>query len=385
MIRAAHVVPSIENRASGPSYSVVELCRSLAEQGCETSLYVLDSLPPGLPDRVAAHRFDRRSFPNRLGVSPAMRQALRAAAPGLDILHNHSLWMMPNIYPAQAVRGTRCRLVVSPRGTLSPTALRRSRAMKWIAWHILGQKNLLGGAACFHATAPHECRDIRNLGFRQPVAVIPNGIDVPAANLRPVRRGRRLLYLGRLHPIKGLDLLLQAWKRLAPDFPDWDLHLAGPDEDGTEASLRATVAGLSIPRVAFDGPVFGEELGKAYWNADLYVLPSRSENFAMSVAEALAHGLPAVVSKGAPWPGLETERCGWWVGADIDSLERALREALGAGDGERREMGERGREWMRRDFSWETIGGMMNRTYEWMLGGGAAPAWVETREPGSAA
>lgn len=379
MIRVAHVVPSIENRASGPSYSVVELCRSLAEQGCETSLYVLDRLPREMPPGVAAHRFDRLACSGRLGASPALFRALRAATPGLDILHNHSLWMMPNIYPAQAVSRTACRLVVSPRGTVSPTALRRSRTVKFAAWHLLGQKKLMQQAACFHATAEHEYRDIRGLGFRQPVAVIPNGIAVPAERSPRSRSLRRLLYVGRLHPIKGLEVLLLAWERVARDFPEWELHLVGPDEGHYEKKLKALIAARFIPRVILAGPVQGSGLDDVYWGSDLFVLPSKSENFGMAVAEALAHGLPAVVSRGAPWSGLEQEGCGWWVELSIDGVAQALREALRLNDAERTGMGRKGRAWMKRDFGWDKIGGMMKQTYEWVLGGGPAPGWVEIR------
>lgn len=379
MIRAAHVVPSIETRASGPSYCVVELCRALSERNCKTFLYVLDAIPPDFPAEVAVQRFDRWAFPYRLGVSPALRKALREAARTADVMHNHSLWMMPNVYPARAVQGTACRLVVSPHGTMAEWAWHRARWRKaLIGW--LGQTETLARAACFHATAIEECADIRRLGYRQPVAVIPNGVDLPALGAKPEggTERKRLLYAGRLHPKKGLENLIRAWAVLAPEFKDWELRLVGPDNEGHQAILERLVRDLPVPRVMFEGSLFGESLSRAYQAAQLYVLPTFSENFGITVAEALANGTPAMVTRGAPWSGLIRERCGWWIDIGLAPLTDALRDALSLTVRERNDMGARGRNWMERDFGWSRIGGMMETTYEWILGGGAAPSWVET-------
>jgi glycosyltransferase involved in cell wall biosynthesis len=376
-MNAAHVVPSIAAEASGPSYLIPALCRVLARRGVRVDLHTL-APAPGL----AEPNFEIRTYPaipvaTRFGISPAMRRALGAAARAADILHNHSLWMMPNVYPAEAVRGTSCRIVVSPHGTLSAWSLRRSRWPKRVFWWA-GQRAVLRAAACFHATADAEADDIRRVGFSAPVAVIPSGIDVPAA--KPVEsdsgRFRRALFLGRIHPVKGIDVLVHAWRAVQDFAPDWELHVAGPDDGGYLAELRSLVVSLGLERVTFAGPVYGEDKSDAYRRADLFILPSRSENFGVTVAEALAHGVPVVVTRAAPWSGLEAHGCGWWVGPGPGPLAECLRSALALPAAELRARGARGRAWMERDYSWDRIGQMMHDTYRWILGGGSPPGWV---------
>ena len=374
-MRAIHIVPNIVKRASGPSYSVPALCQAVARHGCAVSLFVLDGLPHDLPSGIEAQAFPRWAFPERLGVSPAMRRALRVAMKQADIVHNHSLWMMPNLYAGEALKAG-LPLVISPHGTMSDWAWRRSAWRKrLIGW--LGQYRVLQQATLFRATAPEEVQDIRRRGFRQPIALIPNGIEIPTTVAPKGQNPRRLLYAGRLHPKKGLENLLKAWHAIAPQFPEWELRLVGPDNEGYETRLRRWADENRLPRLCFAGPRYGAELSAEYQRADLYVLPTFSENFGLTVAEALAHGTPAIVTKGAPWSGLERERCGWWIEIGVEPLVGALREAMALSAEALTEMGMRGRGWMARDFGWEEIGRRMVRTYEWVLGDGAPPPWVE--------
>ena len=375
-IRAVHVVPSIAEEASGPSYSVVRLCQALIDVGESVRLVALDraplvSKPPFLDV------FPLGYGPHRLGFSPGMRRWLRATALSghVDIIHDHSLWMMPNVYAGWATRRTKCRLVVSPRGTLSEWALGRSARVKRVFWSLL-QGPALRHVACFHATADTELEDIRRAGFLQPVSIIPNGVDVPAPEPKLSGGRRRLLFLGRIHPKKGVDLLLLAWRAVSQRFPDWDLYIAGPDNGGYPPRMQTLAAELKLQRIEFCGSVYGEEKLRAYREADLFVLPTHSENFGMTVAEALAAGTPAIVTRGAPWGRLEEHGAGWWIEIGVDPLVACLEEALSRPRNELAARGIRGREWVRQEFSWGRVGAMMDQTYQWLLSGGDAPAWV---------
>jgi glycosyltransferase involved in cell wall biosynthesis len=187
---------------------------------------------------------------------------------------------------------------------------------------------------------------------------------------------RRLLFLGRIHPNKGLDMLLPAWKAVEDRFPDWQLSVIGPDEGGYQSQMMKFATDLAIKRIEFGGAKFGAQKWQAYADADLFVLPSYSENFGMSVAESLASGVPSIVAKGAPWAGLETNGAGWWIDIGVDPLVACLESALVQSPEALKVMGERGRAWMMREYSWQRIGQQMVDAYRWVLHGGERPAWV---------
>lgn len=374
-MKLLHVVPHISAEASGPSYSVPRLCQALAAQGHSVRL---SCLAAGREvSGVALEVHPQWPFAQRFAISPAHARALARAAGEVDIVHNHSLWSMVNVAAGWVVPGKRAKLVVSPRGTLSPWALAHSRGRKRLLWPL--QRQVLARADLLHATSEAEYRDIRARGFGAPVAVIPNGIDVPASVPRvPSDAGYTLLFLGRLHPVKGLDRLLDAWASLERQFPQWQLVIAGKGEPAHEAEVKAQAARLGLQRVRFPGPLYGQDKAAAYRAADLFVLPTHSENFGMVVAEALAHGCPAIVSKGAPWSGLEQEGCGWWIEHDVPTLQASLARAMALPVETLRAMGLRGREWMLREYGWASIAQRMAAAYAWLLQGGECPEWVRT-------
>jgi glycosyltransferase involved in cell wall biosynthesis len=240
----------------------------------------------------------------------------------------------------------------------------------------MAQGSVLKTAACFHATADSEREDIRRAGFRQPICVLPNGIDVPPVVARPAPGPRQLLYLGRIHPKKGIDILLNAWRDVQRRFADWELHIAGPDNEGYLATMQGLARQLRLERVIFRGPLYGDEKSRAYRAASAFVLPTHSENFGMTVAEALAAGTPAIVTTGAPWEGLATEGAGWWIQIGIDPLVACLTEVLALPTSRLSEMGETGRKWMARDYSWRQIAGELSLVYRWLLEGGDTPHTV---------
>jgi glycosyltransferase involved in cell wall biosynthesis len=279
---------------------------------------------------------------------------------------------MVNVASGLVVPGRHAKLVTSPRGTLSPWALSRARQFKRILkpsqWRALERADLL------HATSEAEYLEIRAQRLAAPVAVIPNGIDVPIE--LPVKRPgarRRLLFLGRIHPTKCIDRLLQAWRLVEPAFDDWDLTIAGRGDAAYELAMRELAAGLELKRATFVGPLYGDDKANAYRDADLFILPSHSENFGMVVAEALAHGCPVIASKGAPWEGLEREGCGWWVVHDVETLAATMDTAMRLQREKLAEMGARGREWLLRDFSWKSVASRMEAAYDWIIDGGKGP------------
>lgn len=375
-LQIIHVVPAITEEASGPSYSVVRLCEALLALCQEVTLVALDWAP--MHSSLSFLRnFPLSWGPRRLGRSPEMKRWLiqLMASGTVDVIHNHSLWMMPNVYCGQAAYRTNVPLVVSPRGTLSEWAMQSGSSVKKIFWPLI-QRPALVPAACFHATAASEYDEIRRMGFGQPVAIIPNGIDIRDFIPKTSGKFRTLLYLGRIHPKKGLDLLLRAWRVLQDRYPEWNLRIVGPDNGGYLEQLQRLAAELSLERIQFSGPLFGKHKLKAYSQADLFVLPTYSENFGIAVAEALAAGTAAIVTKGAPWAGLEQRRAGWWIDIGVDALVACLENALSHPAESLAAMGWRGRCWMEAEYSWAQIGQQMAQTYGWLLRGGDKPQWV---------
>lgn len=366
----------MNEEASGPSYSVVRLCESEIALGVQLSLAALDGGPVTAPPSFLK-TFHYGLGLRKLGRSPEMYKWLKSQATEgkVDLIHNHSLWMMPNVYPGLVSRASGVPLVLAPRGTLSRWAMQSGSLIKKVFWPLV-QRPVLQNTVCFHATAHSEYEDIRRLGFRQPVAVIPNGIDIPAMRGNKSESERTLLFLGRIHPIKGLEMLLPVWQVLQSRFPEWRLQIVGPDNRGHQASMLALAESLSLQRVEFCGPRYGEAKIQAYADADLFVLPTYSENFGMAVAEALAAGTPAVVTKGAPWVGLDQQQAGWWVDISIEALTAGLDAAMSKDRGELSRMGGNGKAWMAAEYSWPEIGRRMLQTYEWVLHGGRVPDWV---------
>ena len=370
--------------ASGPSYSVPGLCRGLHEAGVEVSLHTLKT-PITTKFHFPFPLVTYPGHPSRFlpGNAPEMERGLELACVEADVLHTNGLWMMPMVYPGWVIKRLRQKghfpkLVVAPRGCLALWALKRG----WMKKKLFGwlfQNQVLSQADMFHATSEKEYAEIRARGYRQPVAIVPIGMDIPVVEPRNARKGRngeekrRVVFFGRLHKVKGVDRLLFAWEQVAQD--GWELVIAGPD-CGMLEELKGIVAERKLPRVSFVGEINGHAKYEFLADGDIYVLPSDTENFGITVAEALASGTPVIASQGTPWEGLEREKCGRWVPIGVEPLREALKELMSKDDAERAAMGERGKEWIRREFTWQGVGAKMKAAYEWLLNKGEKPEWV---------
>jgi len=264
---------------------------------------------------------------------------------------------------------------------LSPAALEFSTRRKRVLWQLV-QGPVIRRAACLHATSEEEYQEIREFGLSNPVAIIPNGIELPEAETQPVRTveaGRVVLSLGRIHPKKGLDRLVRSWARVEGGHPGWRLRIVGPDERNHAEELRALIRQEGLSRVSIEPPIYGKEKRDAYLEADLFVLPTLNENFAVTVAESLAAGTPVISTKGAPWSGLNGMGCGWWIDHGVEPLAAALANAMAMSRESLKAMGTKGRSWMRQDFSWEGVARDMLAVYSWLSREAKPPATVRFR------
>jgi glycosyltransferase involved in cell wall biosynthesis len=290
------------------------------------------------------------------------------------ILHGHGIWRIANLFPLIIGRETPARIVYSPRGTLSSWSMQYKSLVKKPFWKLL-QKPALDRCHCYHATAGAEYEDIRRVGLRRPVAIIPNGIDIPTLTSDAQRR-KQVVFLSRINPVKGLDILLPAWAAIAPDFQEWELIIAGPLDNEYATAVQASAGSLNCPSIKFVGESLGNNKTRLLAEAALFVLPSYSENFGIAVAEALAHGLPVITTSGTPWSEITQRDAGWYISPNKPALEDALRSALSQPLPALREMGNKGRTWMEVSYSWEHIAIMMQETYRWLHSNGSKPGWV---------
>ncbi len=352
---------SFQASYGGPAVSVSRLAAAVADAGAKVALWA--------PDGSAV----TSSVVPRTGVAitrldGSLEEALSAAGTP-DVIHDNGLWLPHNHRIAELASRRGIARIVSIRGMLEPWAIRHKRVKKAIAWRLY-QRRDLERSTMLHATAASEIEAVRALGVTSRIVEIPNGADLPDQwrSAAPANQ-RQALFLSRIHPKKGLPMLIEAWARLRPS--GWSLRIAGPDEGGHRAQIEDLVArcGL-IGVVTFLGPVEGEEKAATYRAADLFVLPTYSENFGMVVAEALAHGLPALTTRGAPWRELETERCGWWVEATVDGVLSGLAAAIATSPETRHEMGQRGRAMIAARYGWELIAGRFIALYEQAAAGG---------------
>lgn len=379
-MRVLQVVSSIAAESSGPSYSVPGLCSGLCAAGCDVSLYFAGE-DPHREMPCPHYACPKSKFPfSRLGRSPKLLHLLKEACRQADVIHSNGLWMYPNVYPSWAAKGLNCKLVTAPRGTLAAWSLARHKWRKKL-FGAYAQYAALNATDLWHATSEKEYEEIRAAGYRQPVAIVPIGIDIPEVSSKVnAQRGERLKHLvffGRLHKVKAVDNLILAWEQVAGQFVDWELVIAGPD-GGVRSDLEALVSEHGISRVAFVGELRGADKYAFLSNADLCVLPSHTENFGVTVAESLACGTPVIASEGTPWKGIVANAAGWWIPIGVAPLIKQLRDSLSRSPEELCAMGVNGRDWMRFAFAWQSIGRKMKMAYDWLLSPQSLerPDWV---------
>lgn len=385
MIQILHYVASLTLQSGGPARCITALTDSLAAAGdcsiilLSQALYndiVVTADPNSRVDRQLIYSYSKLALKTGWPLKYLLDSIILKAKPAL--LHNHGLWTSGNYHIASAAQRFQIPLVIHPHGMLEPWALQYRGWKKRWALRLYQRRNLEMAALLF-ATAEQEAESIRKLGLRQPIAVIPNGIkSMPILNKTLGERlrsePRMALFLGRIHPIKGLLNLVEAWGRIRPAH--WRLYLAGPDEGGhlTVVMRRIRELGLETA-IEYVGEVEGDTKIRLLAHAELFILPTFSENFGIAVAEALSYGIPVITTHGAPWKELVTRSCGWWIEPTVEALTLTLHEALNMAPSHLQAMGKRGFSYAQ-EFNWVHIARQTMEVYRWILGQGPMPACV---------
>ncbi|MEP6937497.1 MAG: glycosyltransferase [Chthoniobacterales bacterium] len=379
-------VAGLSPEFGGPSRSVPALAEALARQNAEVELIACESqaghsapvLPNGNLVRTRLLPVRSRQGRWQTGRNDFFRVLCESAGDAETVIHDNGLWLPTNHAAARAAEVLKRPLIISPRGMLSGWSLHHRAWKKQLAWTLF-QRRDLERAAALHATSKQEAEEFRAAGLQQPIAIVPNGVEVPTEVADPLARDaqrvRTVLFFSRIHPKKGLLDLVDAWAQVRPS--NWRVIVAGNDEGGHQGEVEAAVRRSNLAAIfSFKGVVRDEAKWNLYREADLVALPSHSENFGIVVAEALASAVPVITTRGTPWRELIEHRCGWWEEIGAAPLAEALRAATSLSDEERRGMGQRGRALIEQKYSWRSAASEMQRVYLWLLGNGTRPPCV---------
>ena len=393
----AHFISCIGTATGGPAIGMAAYVGLLADRGCSVTVYSSSNETDGESVRLDSRvRLVQEPGMRRGGFRrcPALWQQAKAAE--MELVHSHGMWTDVNRLAADLARWRRLPHVIAPCGMLAPGALRR-HWWKKLPVRIWFQDRALREAQCLHAKSRQEYEQIRRFGLRNPVAIIPNPIAPPPGGGRRTEGGgagrRTVLYLGRLHPVKGLARLVRAWAIIqksmvrgpspghqwpgGPSLGTWQLVLAGPDEGGYRKEVESLVAELGCrDSVIFTGELDETRKWGALAAADLFVMPSDFENFGNAIVEAMSCAVPVITTTGTPWEELRTAGAGWWVEPDAEELAGALLDALAMPDEQRRAMGQRAAA-LAAKFSPEPAGEDLIQVYRWLLGEAPRPVCVQ--------
>ncbi len=382
-----HVTSWLSRNGGGIPPVIWALARETSRRGINASVI-------GLNDQWVKDDCKKDGFPfaagdvigpKAFGFSPELRKQLQMRAQRPGVVHSHGLWMYPGLAAREVSKNNGCRLLISPHGMLEPWALNHSSWKKKLAECLFERKNFQE-AACLHALCQAEAENFRRYGLKNPIAIIPNGIDPHDFERQPdgaiiekfpgMRGRRRMLFLSRLHPKKGLDNLLESWRKLAPDYKDWQLLIAGRGEPAYENKLRALAGDLS-QSVLFLGPLYGEDKKQILAAADAFVLPSLSEGFSVAVLEAAAAGLPVLLTPQCNFPELIQAGAALEISTDPSGIANGIRHILELPEEQRKATGLRGRELVKKSYTWPFIAEQMCRVYEWLAGTAPMPDTVK--------
>jgi len=376
-VRVLHVTPYFAPayRYGGPPRSILGLCRALGDAGVDVEVFTTTAngdapLPPApggtLIEGVRARYFPL-AWPQRYWRARGLRGALKSAAAGADLVHVHGLWNMTSWAGVSAARAAGKPYIVSPRGMLQPEARQRHREMKSLAYWGIERANLRG-ATLLHATSVLEGPELTPFG--PPVFLIPNGVAARQASPESISALRAraglhegeevITFLGRLHPIKRLDLLAEAFGIVQHARPNARLLIAGPDEGGYKQQVEALFAPVA-GATRWLGSVNDEESAALLASTDVLVQCSDSESFGMSVAEALAAAVPVVVTKRSGWAEIDAIRCGCSVAHEPVSIADGILRVLGHPD--RAGLRARAAAWATKTFAWDVVGKSMRDAY----------------------
>ncbi|MDN3643794.1 glycosyltransferase [Lutimonas halocynthiae] len=319
--------------------------------------------------------------PHHLGIAPSLIKKRHFAIENFDIIHQHGAFLPISLFTKSLSK--KIKILISPHGLFEPERLEMQSRKKAIARFVFENSNFKK-SACLVTCSNQEALNLAALKFNVPIAILPNGIEesfllekttvIERTSFRdekniPIDK-RVLLFISRIHPLKGLPLLLEVILKIKAEFQksNWLLVIAGIDENNHEQELKKLVKEYNLEElVQFVGPVFGREKILMFDIASTFILPSHNENFGIVVIEALARGIPVITTKNTPWADLEDFNCGWWVDRNEKSITLILEKLLKLDSQELSTMGESGKKLVEKKYLWTSIARQSISLYKWIL------------------
>jgi glycosyltransferase involved in cell wall biosynthesis len=375
-MKVSHVISSIDSNSGGTTEYLRLLTNQLSAKIDNVIITDISKTPAEFNQKVIIESAKSKS--SFLNVSNDISKKMKRIE--CDLFHGNGLWQFPVHAMSKVAFKRNIPYIISPHGMLEPWSLKQGGIKKKIALKLF-QYTDIANATCIHATAPMEVESIRKLGFKNPIAVIPNGIEllefskeIPEKTNKP----KKILFLSRIHKKKGIENLIEAWSKIDTNLRSgWCIEIIGNGETDFINLLKNKIRNLRLDeQIVIKEPIFGLEKIECFREATIFVLPTFSENFGIVIAEALASYTPVITTKGAPWKDLEEYNCGWWIDVGIEPLKVALEEAIKSPKEELSLKGENARKLIEDKYSMDSVAKQMIELYSWLITGENKPKFV---------
>ncbi len=377
-MKVLHTISGLNKGSGGPTTCTYNLVKGLRRTGIDAKILTL--APANNNDSIISNEdfivAVKNDAANPFVFSRNFRDYLKTDI-GYDIYHANGLWTYPSHITAKNARDSKREYIIAPHGMLYPAGLESKPWKKKLALTLF-QRYDIDQAAAIQATCRQEAEHIAALGYKKPIAIVPNSIDI--SGCLPVRtetnKKRRFGFVGRIHPIKNIDIMLEAWNALGNKTAECELIIVGDGDATYKKILVEYIQKHNLNNVVFTGFLSGAELTECIRSFDYLMLVSKSENFGMVIPEALINGVPCIATEHTPWDELNSEKCGWWIKDGVGPLRATINNAIELSEEKRLDMGKRGIEFVKTNYSVEAVARKMQTLYEWILKGGEKPTFI---------
>jgi glycosyltransferase involved in cell wall biosynthesis len=369
MIKVINIIGSIDKSIGGPARSVTQACKFVSKKGIKIDLITRKSDNPVSIVQTNIFKLKYHSL-----LSLVNYGIFNINKHNDQLIHLQHIWDPYIHIMAVIARWKGIPYILSTRGMMEPWILNRNRWKKKLGL-ALYQNNDIKKAKCIHVTSEIEKIHSIQLGYNNPIAQIPNGLDTSHIfGLKPNYQNKKVVFLSRIHTKKGIEILLDAWK--VANLSDWTLEIAGDGEKRYIKKINDKIKNDHISKVRFLGPKYGDEKWRFLRSGSIFILPSYSENFGMVIAEALALGLPVITTKNTPWKEIKEYKCGWWIKLNLNELINILHTATQCNCHELQLMGIRGKKLIQEKYSIQIVAEKMSHLYYHFCKNGEKPKFL---------